>query len=83
MEIVATNVFASGPPNSDRLQRRPLLPIQIEVKIEVRVELGRSPLYSLPIFIYYLKGSKSCDMKYSEHETKHSFFFLSQDLYLL
>ena len=27
MKIVATNVVASRPPNGDRLQRRPLVPI--------------------------------------------------------
>ena len=27
-EIVATNVVASQPPNGDRLQRQPLVPIQ-------------------------------------------------------
>ena len=27
VEIVATNVVASRPPNGDRLQRRPLVPI--------------------------------------------------------
>ena len=30
-EIVATNVVASRPPNGDRLQRRPLVPICVDV----------------------------------------------------
>ena len=29
MKIVATNVVASRPPNGDRLQRRPLVPISL------------------------------------------------------
>ena len=33
MEIVATNVVASRPPNGDRLQRRPLVPKTYETKV--------------------------------------------------
>ena len=33
-EIVATNVVASQPPNGDRLQRRPLVPIVAEVQLK-------------------------------------------------
>ena len=32
MEIVATNVVASRPPNGDRLQRRPLVPTKIKLE---------------------------------------------------
>ena len=34
MKIVATNVVASRPPNGDRLQRRPLVPILTKVAAE-------------------------------------------------
>ena len=39
MKIVATNVVASRPPNGDRLQRRPLVPILLST---VRSVLHRS-----------------------------------------
>ena len=39
-EIVATNVVASRPPNGDRLQRRPLVPIGISGKIGNISEIG-------------------------------------------
>ena len=36
VEIVATNVVASRPPNGDRLQRRPLVPInQVVMKLTI------------------------------------------------
>ena len=33
MKIVATNVVASRPPNGDRLQRRPLVPIMMKIAV--------------------------------------------------
>ena len=33
VEIVATNVVASRPPNGDRLQRRPLVPIMMKIAV--------------------------------------------------
>ena len=47
MKIVATNVVASRPPNGDRLQRRPLVPIlpssvpvgQCQSNLELRLVL--------------------------------------------
>ena len=42
MKIVATNVVASRPPNSDRLQRRPLVPIEMAGAVWIKGLLGRS-----------------------------------------
>ena len=36
VEIVATNVVASRPPNGDRLQRRPLVPIQTDLNEPIK-----------------------------------------------
>ena len=34
VEIVATNVVASRPPNGDRLQRQPLVPIIVKIAVQ-------------------------------------------------
>ena len=39
-EIVATNVVASRPPNGDRLQRRPLVPITAEIVATTSLPVG-------------------------------------------
>ena len=36
--LVATNVAASWPPNGDRLQRRPLVPITLQLSWELVVD---------------------------------------------
>ena len=68
-EIVATNVVASRPPNGDRLQRRPLVPIfKIIFKYEVipKQEIAEDSLKStkvLPIrlvFYQYLSDVHGC-----------------------
>ena len=38
VEIVATNVVASRPPNGDRLQRRPLVPKTYLAKVDRKVQ---------------------------------------------
>ena len=35
VEIVATNVVASRPPNGDRLQRQPLVPIIVKIAVQL------------------------------------------------
>ena len=44
MKIVATIVVASRPPNGDRLQRRPLMPIEAE-ETKIRSYLYYTPYY--------------------------------------
>ena len=40
VEIVATNVVASRPPNGDRLQRRPLVPIVFVIGMSSGIAVG-------------------------------------------
>ena len=57
VEIVATNVVASRPPNGDRLQRRPLVPIFRYVPAPTPPPLmgGENYLCAMKQIMYYIR----------------------------
>ena len=67
MKIVATNVVASRPPNGDRLQRRPLVPIYISIHEPY------SAVYSVQCSVKYLvvEEQVGCNLHAGTNNEEH------------